>query len=221
MESVELQDVASTQGPNGAVASASAQSLDPEYKSPFAVRPLSPDHSPPELNDLYGPEFGPTLPDLELDAINPFGQSLPDFGEAMADPLLETSETPYIFPLSNYSKMFGKVSASSSNEAQSPASSFGPDNQIGPTWDPSDGMDDIPDDIPDLEDVDPTYDPRAHHTRLDDIDSDHLDDDPSLLIAASGSLPVTPPSPSQLSATPAREAAPSPPSTHDDSQGPS
>lgn len=214
---MELQDVASTQGPNGAVASASTRSLDPEYKSHFAVHSLSPDHSPPEHNNTYGMDFG-GLPDPELDAINPFaGASPPDFGEAMADPLLESSESPYIFPLNTHSKYFNKASVSSSNEAQSPASSFGPDNRIGQAWDPSEDLGDIQDEIPDLEDVDPTYYPRP--TGLDDIDSDHLDDDPSLVFAANSSQPITPPSPSQLSATPAREAAPSPPFTHNGSKG--
>ena len=203
------------------MASASTQSLDPEYKSHFAVHSLSPDHSPPELNDAYNiTDFDTGVPDLELDPINPFGTSPPEFGEAMADRLLESSESPYVLPLNNYSSKYFKNSASSSNEAASPGSSFEADNHISTTWnpDPLDAMDDIQDEIPDLEDIHPTYYPR-HNPRLDDIDSDHLDDDPSLVIAAVGSQPVTPPLPSPLSSTPAREAAPSPPSTHDDSNG--
>ena len=211
MESKELNgtDAESAQGLEGAVASASTQSMDPEYKHPF-VQSLSPDHSPPEHND-YDDEL-PGYP--EFDSLDPF----------VTSSFLEGSDPLSSFPLNTFSTYLNKNSASSSNEAISATSSFDPELRDNAAWN-ADHSDIGAEEIPDLEDADSYY--RRSHARLDDIDSDHLDDDPPPVLISTSSLPVTPPLQSPLSTT--RETAPSPPSTHleptppphDDSQEPS
>lgn len=197
IQSKELNgaDAESAQGLDGAVASASTQSLDPEYKHPF-VHSRSPDHSPPEHNEFaYGDEL-PGYHSLDFESISPFGPHLP----------LDNSDHLSSFPLSTFNTYISKKSASSSNEAISATSSFDPELRDNATWNPSDIIDDEP---PDLEDADSYY--PQEHVQLDDIDSDNLDDDPPL-VAITTSLPVTPPLQSPLSTT--RETAPSPPSTN-------
>lgn len=189
--------------PNGAVVASSVRSLEPEYTSSFVVRSLSPDHSPPEHHDYYHHAFddqGPILPELELDTVNPFGSSSPpDFADTFNDRILESSHDP-LYPLT-YGKHYRRNSTSSSNEAVSPASSFDDETR-------QDRWNDM-EDIPDLEDVDVDADTYHRQRAVDgvkdeELDSDNLDQDPS--------LPATVPDPSvSPPLSPARESAPSPP----------
>jgi ubiquitin carboxyl-terminal hydrolase 4/11/15 len=220
VESGELPDakVESTGGPNGVV---NSKSLDQEYSSSF-VHTVSPDHSPPEHNEYYNGRAASSshmIPGLELGSDNPFDIDPPDFDSSFNDNLLSSSTGDrYMFP-TLYSNHVKANSASSSNEANSPASSFGRGHR-GLDMEKWDQDDDPMDDIPDLEDVD-TYQSVRQQNHLDEIDSDHLDDEPGLSVAPGSSKAITPPltTPSPSSRTPAREAAPSPPANHEELNG--
>jgi hypothetical protein len=198
----EEEEITMTDQVNGAPTSKSEQPVEMEYRSHFNVPALSPDHSPPDHKEYFNDYEGTSsrmLRDLDVD---PFGRgsSPPPFEDAFSDTLLND------FRL-NYTQPYIRNGASSSNEA-SPASSSGAGAMHGPWPHGDDSMNDIPD----LDDVD-TY---AHHyssqrNRVEDIDSDNLDDDPSPPNALTTSDSAVPPS---ASPTPARETAPSPPSVH-------
>jgi hypothetical protein len=156
------------------------------------------------------------IPGLELGSDNPFDNDPPDFDSSLNDHLLLSSTGDrYMFP-SVYGNHVNANSASSSNEAISPTSSFGHPRR-GLNLEPWNQDDDPMDDLPDLEDAD-TYHPLRQQNHLDEIDSDHLDDEPGLSVAPGSSKAITPPltTPSPRSRTPAREAAPSPPTNHEE-----
>lgn len=173
------------------------RSLEPEYSSHFAVSATTPDPSPPEHNEYFSGFIGP-LPDLDLD--DPFATDPPEFSDAFEDPLLATATSTFLPSFTNH---LSRKSPSSSTGAISPDSSFGNEK------DPAVWNQDY-EDIPELEDVDSFHRryPLNGHSRMDDIDSDHLDDD---IPDTYDEKAPTPPELS-LSPTPGREAAPSPPS---------
>jgi hypothetical protein len=155
------------------------------------------------------------IPGLELGSDNPFDNDPPDFDSSFNDDiLLAGTSNRYTFPTIYH---VNANSASSSNEAISPASSSGPTRRTL-NLEPWNQDDEQMEDMPDLEDVD-AYHPLRHQNHLDEIDSDHLDDDgPGPSVAPSSSKAITPPvtTPSPRSRTPAREAAPSPPANHEE-----
>jgi hypothetical protein len=157
------------------------------------------------------------IPGLEFGSDNPFDNDPPDFDSSFNDDLLLSGpRTGYMFP-TIYGNHINANSASSSNEAISPASSVDPTRQgMGP--EPWNQYDEQMEDMPDLEDVD-SYPPLVQQNHLDEIDSDHLDDDgPGPSVAPGSSKAITPPvtTPSSRPRTPAREAAPSPPANHEE-----
>ncbi|KAG8754786.1 CSN-associated deubiquitinating enzyme Ubp12 [Serendipita sp. 396] len=189
----------SAENANGAADPSYIGSTEPVYSSHFAVHAISPDHSPPEHNETYGNFIGP-LPERDFDN---FSSSPPAFHDAFGDELIESSGAPYH---SIYGKRLSRKSSSSSNAAISPGSSFGREKVSGLWGDDYDGL-------PDLEGADALEhrSSGAYHSRLDDIDSDHLDDGPPLLRVSESLEPVTPPLASPASAAQMRENAPSPP----------
>jgi hypothetical protein len=163
---------------------------------------MSPDPSLPEHNEYYDTfgNLGPILPELELelDPANPFASnSPPDFADTLNDTLLESSHDPA------YTLGYRRHSASSSNEAVSPASSFGEENR-------RDLWDDDMENMPELEEADIYQHDYPKPIKDEELDSDNLDHDPSLHTVTAPDPSVSP------SLSPTRESAPSPPSGHEE-----
>lgn len=221
LESGEITNtkVESAAEPNGVASS--AKSLGQEYSSSL-IHAVSPDHSPPEHNEYFN-GVGPSshvLPGLELGS-NPFDDNdPPDFDSSFNDHFIGPEIDPqYMLPLV-YRNRAAANSASSSNEAVSPTSSFGAGHQGVniDKWNQGDDDDDPMEDMPNLEDAD-SYEDLRRHNNLNDIDSDHLDDESGPSVAPAGpSKPITPPltTPSPSLHTPAQEVESSTPAEHEE-----